>query len=141
MAQASRTRLNGVMTRLAIPFAIPLALVLGLAAVPAAAQQGWFSLFRNTPAEQFDDEDLRLFIEASRKALNDTPEQGTVSWENPKTQSRGDVTVLSVFTWQEHPCRKIKVVNEARGRKGTTTPSFCRVDDKWRVVTQSQLAK
>jgi surface antigen len=121
--------------------ALPLALLLGLAAVPAPAQQGWFSLFRNTPAEQFDDEDLRLFIEASRKALNETPEQGTVSWENPKTQSRGDVTVLSQFTWQEHACRKIRIVNEARGRKGTTTPSFCRVDDKWRVVTASELKK
>jgi surface antigen len=118
-----------------------LALLLALTAGPAAAQEGWISLFRNTPAEKFDDEDIRLFIDATRKALSDTPEKGTVSWENPKSKNRGDVTVQSVFTWREHPCRKLQIVNEARGRKGTTKLNLCRVDEKWRAVTQSDLAK
>ena len=118
-----------------------LAFLLGLTALPAAAQEGWIALFRNTPAEKFDDEDISLFIDATRKALNDTPEKGKVSWENPKTKSRGDVTVLSVFTWRQHPCRKLQIVNEAHGRKGTKTLNLCRVDEKWRAATDSDLAK
>jgi surface antigen len=119
-----------------------LVLLLGLtAAAPAAAQQGWIALMRNTPAEQFDDEDIKLFIDAARKAIAETPEQGTVSWDNPKTKSAGSVTVVKVFTWQNHPCRKLKIVSEARGRKGTNSMSLCQVEEKWRVVTDSQLAK
>jgi len=118
-----------------------LALLLALAAAPAPAQEGWIQLFRNTPAEKFDDEDIRLFIDATRKALSDTPEKGKVSWENPKSKNRGDVTVLSVFTWRSYSCRKLEIVNEAHGRKGTKTLNLCRVDEKWRAATDSDLAK
>lgn len=118
------------------------ALLLALAAVPVVAQEGWIALFRNTPAEKFDDEDIQLFIGATRQALSDaTPEHGKVSWANPKTSNRGDVTVQQVFTWQQHPCRKLEILNEAKGRKGTKTMSLCQVEGKWRAVTASQLAK
>ena len=37
--------------------------------MPAAAQN-WIGLLKNTPAENFTEEDLKLFLDASRKALN-----------------------------------------------------------------------
>ena len=97
------------------------------------------SPLRNTPVQQFNDEDMRLFKAAWNKALDETPELGTVSWENPATKSHGDITVASIFTWQKHPCRRIRIVSEAQGTKGDSTMNLCRVNEKWRAVSPSQL--
>ena len=115
-----------------------LALALALAAIPASAQN-WVGLLKNTPAERFDEEDLRLFMDTGRKALNETPDGQTLSWENPKTRARGDVTVVRSFKWKEHPCKEVKLNNEAQGRKGTTTLGLCQVDGKWRLLSSSQM--
>jgi surface antigen len=116
-----------------------LSLLMCLGTGYAEAQMGWIAVLKDTPAERFDDEDLRLFIEASRKALADTPEGGKVSWQNPATQSRGDLTVVSVFTWRSNPCRRIQVVNESEGRRSDQKVSLCRIEGRWRAVTESQL--
>ena len=104
-----------------------------------AAAQLWNGPLKNTPAQNFTDEDMRLFNDAWRKALEETPEHGTVSWENPATKSHGDVTVASTFTWQNHPCRRLQIVSEARGTKGDSAMDLCRIDDKWHAVSPSQL--
>ena len=114
------------------------ALVVALSPGKAIAQN-WTPLLKHTAAELFDEEDMRLFRDAARRTLDETPAGGTVSWANPKTESRGDLTVVSEFTWQGHRCRKLKVDNEAKGRKGQSTPSLCRVDGRWRAMSASQL--
>ena len=108
------------------------------ACVPAAAQN-WFGVLKNTPAELFNDDDQRLFLDATKKALNDTPVGETVKWENPKTGSHGELKVLKTFTWKDHPCRQIRVNNEAGDRKGSSSPNLCRIEDKWRIVSPSEL--
>ena len=107
-------------------------------ALPAAAQN-WVGLLKNTPAERFDEEDLRMFLDNSRKALAEGADNQTMSWENPKTRARGDITVLRRFEWKSHPCREVRVHNEAQGRKGTNTFSLCQVDGKWRLLSSSQM--
>ena len=109
-------------------------------AFPVAAQN-WVGLLKNTPAERFDDEDLRLFLDTSRKALAEGKDNETLSWENPKTRSRGDITVLRRFEWKTHPCREVRLNNEAQGRKGTSTLGLCQVDGKWRLLSSSQMKK
>jgi surface antigen len=104
-----------------------------------AGAQLWNGPLRDSPARFFDDEDMRLFLEASRKALDDTPEHGTVAWENPATRHRGEFTVVSSFTWQDHPCRRLQIVTVARGEKGRTTLPLCRIEERWRAVSSSQL--
>ena len=103
--------------------------------------QNWVGLLKNTPAERFDDEDLRLFMDTGRKALNETPDGQTLSWENPKTRARGDITVVRSFEWKTHPCKEVKLRNEAQGRKGNTTLGLCKVDGKWRLLSSSQMKK
>lgn len=117
-----------------------LGFLLAALAFPVAAQN-WVGLLKNTPAERFDDEDLRLFLDTSRKALAEGKENETLSWENPKTRARGDVTVLRNFKWKEHPCREVKLNNEAQGRKGSSTLGLCQVDGKWRLLSSSQMKK
>jgi hypothetical protein len=111
-----------------------------LLCVPAAAQN-WVGLLKNTPAENFNEEDLKLFLDASRKALNDTPAGETVNWQNPVSGSRGELKVVKLFTWQDHPCRQIRVSNETVDRKGSNTLNLCKVVDKWKLLSPSDLNK
>ena len=116
-----------------------LAMMLALASAPAMAQ--YASLLRDSAAQRFDDEDLRMFLDNARKALNETPDNQTTSWENPKTRHRGEVTVLRSFEAMGGRCKEVKVLNQAQGRKETNNFNLCQVDGKWRLVSASQLKK
>jgi surface antigen len=118
-----------------------LLLLVLLAASPAAVAQNWVGLLKNTPAERFDEEDLRIFMDTGRKALTEGADNQTLSWENPKTRARGDITVLRRFEWKSHPCRELKLHNEAQGRKGDSTLALCQVEGKWRLLSSSQMKK
>lgn len=117
-----------------------LAVLIAVAAVPAAAQN-WIGLLKNTPAERFDEDDLRLFMDNARKALAEGKVNETSSWENPKTRARGDITVLRTFESKGMPCKEVRVHNEAQGRKNTSKLSLCQVEGKWRLLSASQLKK
>lgn len=117
-----------------------IALALAAASTTAPAQN-WIGLLKNTPAERFDEEDLRLFLDASRKMLNEGADGQTQAWENPKTRARGDITVLKSFESKGRPCKEVRVRNEVPGRKGSGKLSLCKVDDKWRLLSASQLKK
>jgi surface antigen len=120
------------MIRLAIA-----ALILACAASPALAQN-WIGLLKNTPAERFDEEDLRLFMDSAQKALDSGKENETLNWENPKTRARGDMTVTRNFESKGRPCRELHVRNEVPGRKGDTKLNFCQVEGKWRLLSAQQ---
>ena len=116
------------------------AFILAGAASPALAQN-WVGLLKNTPAEQFDEDDLRIFMDAGRKALNEAPDNQSVTWENPKTRARGEITVLRSFESKGRPCREVRVRNQAGGRKGDNTLNLCKVDEKWRLLSAPQTKK
>jgi surface antigen len=117
-----------------------LAILLAAASFPAAAQN-WVGLLKNTPAERFDEEDLRLFMDTGRKALNEGQDNQKLSWENPKTRARGDITVLRSFESKGRPCKEVQLHNEAGGRKGDSKLSLCQVEGKWRLLSAQQLKK
>ena len=117
-----------------------LAILLAAASLPAAAQN-WVGLLKNTPAERFDEEDLRMFMDAGRKALNDTPDNQSVTWANPQTTARGEITVLRSFESKGLPCKEVRVRNEAQGRKGDNKLNLCKKDGKWRLLSAQQLKK
>lgn len=112
-----------------------------VAAAPAALAQNWVSLLKNGPAERFDEEDLRIFMDTARKALGEGTPGQTLSWDNPKTRARGEMTVLRAYESKGRPCKEVKVHNEAQGRKGTNTFNMCEVDGKWRLLSGSQASK
>jgi surface antigen len=107
---------------------------------PAAAQV-WIPMLKNTPAERFDEEDLKLFLDAARRTLNEAPDNQPVTWENPATKHGGELTVLRTFEWQGRPCKEVRVRHHAAGRKSDNTSNLCRVEGKWRLVSASQLKK
>jgi surface antigen len=109
-------------------------------AAPGAAAQNWVTLLKNTPAESFDDEDLRLFLDAARKVLDGgAPENQPVAWENPKSRNRGEMTVLRNFESKGRACKEVRVRNESRGRKSDNRRILCKVDERWRLVSEAQL--
>jgi surface antigen len=108
--------------------------------LPGASAQNWVSLLKNTPAESFDDEDLRLFLDTARKVLDGgAPENQPVTWENPKSRNRGEMTVLRNFESQGRSCKEVRVRNESRGRKSDNRRILCKVDERWRLVSEAQL--
>lgn len=114
--------------------------VLALACAPALAQN-WIGLLKDTPAERFDDEDIRLFLDASHKALTEAKAGESVGWQNPVSGNRGELKVLEMFDWQAHPCRRLRVTSETVDRKGSTVLNLCNVQGKWKVLSQPQLKK
>ena len=111
----------------------------GLLATGATAQN-WVTLLKNTPAESFDDEDLRLFLDTARKVLDGgTPENQPLAWENPKSRNRGEITLLRNFESKGRSCKEVRVRNESRGRKSDNRRLLCKVDDRWRLVSESQV--
>jgi surface antigen len=108
------------------------------AASSAAVAQNWIGLLKNTPAERFDEEDIRLFLDAARKALDESSAGQAVAWDNPKTRARGELGVLRDFESKGRACREVRVRNEVPGRKGDTRLSFCKVDGKWRLLSAAQ---
>jgi surface antigen len=104
-----------------------------------AAAQNWVGLLKNSPAESFDAEDLQLFLDTGRKALNEAKDNETLRWNNPKTRARGELTVTRSFEWKSYRCKELRVYNEAGGRKGTSTFNLCSVEGKWRLLAPSQV--
>ena len=107
-------------------------------ACSGAAAQNWIGLLKNTPAERFNEEDLKLFLEASRKALNDTPAGQSVTWQNPVSGSRGELKVVKTFSWQDNPCRQLRIHSETTDRKGASSLYLCQVQGQWKVLSPSQ---
>src|SRR5262245_66568132 len=107
------------------PLAVILLAAAAAAAAPAASAQNWVGLLKNTPAERFDEEDLRLFMDTARKALDGAAEKQPLAWENPKTRARGELTVLRSFEFKGRPCKEVRVRNEVPGRKGDTWAGVC----------------
>ena len=108
------------------------AVLAGLFATAAAGQS--VSLLKGSPAELFDDEDLRMFMDTSRKVLDEGAEGQPLAWQNPKTGHRGDMTVLKQFQSKGRDCKLLRVRNEAQGRKSDMRHNLCKVDERWRLV-------
>ena len=113
--------------------AIPLALIaLAPVSPPAAAQ--FVALLKNSPAELFDDMDLRIFLDAARRTLDEGAQDKPVAWKNPDTGHSGEFTVLKRFESKGRDCRLLRVRNEAEGRKSDMRHNLCMVDGRWRLV-------
>jgi len=117
-----------------------LVVVLAAAAVvsPPAMALNWVPLLKNSPAERFDEDDLEMFIATARKAVNETPDNQTLTWENPDTKAHGDVTVLKSFEKDGKTCKRVRVRNEAGGRKASSIVDACRVGTRWRLIGAPQ---
>jgi surface antigen len=105
-----------------------------LLASTATCGAGFIGLLKGSPAEIFDDADLHLFLNAARKTLDEGTENQSFAWQNPQTGHRGEFTVLSRFESKGRACKRVRVHNEAGGRKSNMSHNVCVVQGAWRLV-------
>jgi len=104
-----------------------------LLAAPAVGAE-FEGLLKGSPAELFDEADLRLFVDAAYKTLDQGVEKQPLAWQNEKNGHRGDMTVLKRFQSKGRNCAQLRVRNEAQGRKSEMRHNLCSVEGKWRLV-------
>ena len=109
-----------------------------VACAPAAAT-GWVKLLARTAAEQFQEDDLRMFLEAARDALNAEGPPKTVSWANDKNRTGGSFLVIGESKRGDLPCRRLRISTYAPGYpnppKSSTTWTACRSPDgRWKLA-------
>ena len=107
-------------------------------ASPQAMALNWIPVMKNTAFERFDEDDLEMFIQNGRKALNTASENQVMSWENPDTKHHGDFTILKTFQQDGRNCKRVRVRNEADGRKASSVVDACQVDGRWRLIGAPQ---
>lgn len=96
---------------------------------------------KETPSTFFNAEDNRLFRAAWTQVLDQTVDGGTQSWSNPKSGAGGELTLNRSFEWKGNACKEVRIRNHAQGRKADTTLNSCKIDGKWRLLSDEQLKK
>lgn len=117
------------------------ACALGLScACTMAAAAGWVGLLKNTAAESFQEEDLRMFLDAAGKALNAEGPRVPVEWSNAENGTGGSFLVAgkSVGTGGA-PCKRVRFSTYATKyppSKSSTTWTACKAPDgPWKLAS------
>jgi len=113
--------------------ALPILILAGLLAAGSAVQAtNIMPLLKDTPAEFFTVKDYEFFDAALRKTLDEVRQDGVAQWDNPETRAGGTMTVVREHQHDGNDCKRVRVENHARSRKGVTTFDFCRQPDgRW----------
>ena len=110
-----------------------LALFAGGAVITAAA--GNLSFLDSSPLAYFKPEDHDLMRENALKLLDGTDAQTKQSWSNAKTGASGWAQVRGQFTASDGaPCKRLRVVNKARGLESDATYTVCKYPERGWVI-------
>jgi len=120
--------------KLTTPLMTFIAIVFISTSTPAFAMSWTF--LDNSAVQKFNDEDWKLFSEAGKRALEETPDGQTVAWENPATSSKGQITPMSTTEKDGLRCRKVNIANSAGGFSGESVFTFCKDPDSgaWKAI-------
>jgi surface antigen len=113
------------------------AAVTAAAYVPAHAS-GWVAALKNTPAEYFDAEDLRLFLESAGRTLDAQGAAVEASWSNPATGANGRFKELKRSRdSQGHECRRVQFWVSARsaGEQSAIWTACRSADNRWQLTS------
>jgi hypothetical protein len=118
-----------------------LALLAGTATITAAA--GNLSFLDSSPIAYFKPEDHDLMQQNAFKVLDATDAQAKQSWSNAKTGASGWAQVRGQFTATDGaPCKRLRVVNKARGLQSDATYTVCKHADRgWVINTDATPAQ
>jgi surface antigen len=119
--------------------ACALAVLLAITVLPAAAA-GWGAVLSRGPVVDFNDEDMRLFLEAIRTTLGADGEPQPVEWSNPASGAGGTLRVVGrpqVAGFKE--CRRVQATVHSRRQTGKpATWTACKDPaGQWKLVSAS----
>jgi surface antigen len=114
-------------------------LAVGLAlACSVASAAGWVAVLKNSAAESFQEEDLRLFLDTAVKTLDSDGPRDPVDWSNPATGAGGSFRVVGdAPAVNGAPCRRLRVsVYAPKYQKSTSTWTVCKsAEGRWRLAS------
>jgi hypothetical protein len=106
------------------------------AAVPVASAANWVAILKNTPAEDFNDDDIKLFLDSAKLALDAEGPAQESSWNNPASGSGGKFLELSRSSAGGNACKRMRFTLHSRSVSDRSTVwTLCRIDGRWRVKT------
>lgn len=88
-------------------------------------------LHQATPISDFNEQDLEMFKQALRTALNEKKDGERLAWKNEKTGSSGLVNPLLTL---EDKCRNARIINKSKNNIAESRYKFCKKDGKWLAV-------
>jgi surface antigen len=131
-----RVELSGAAARRRAVLTV-LAAVAGLASPWAVAS--WGLAMRDSPARDFDDEDLRQFLAAIRQVLEAPLPPQPLEWSNPATGAGGTLLVIGQPRRQGFvECRRVRATLYSRRRQGQPQVwTACRQESggNWNLVS------
>ena len=109
-----------------------------LVAVHASHAFAQNMLFLNdAPIQAMTPGDRDLFKQSMDRALNETHDGASLTWENPSTGARGTITPTASWQEQGQACRTLQFDNRVQGRSGRSSFNFCKQGDgSWMIVSQ-----
>ena len=119
-----------------------LAILLILLYAAAVAQAANVRFLGDAPIAYMTEEDKRLFREAVAKALDETADSQTVTWQNPKTKAGGEIKLVRTDDMHAMLCRIAQVHNRAAGRENRGVYRACKdAEGEWRLTAQGVSAR
>jgi hypothetical protein len=108
------------------------ALIAGCTAV-ISASAGNLSFLASSPVAYFNQDDMALMRENANKVLDSPDANAQQSWSNPRTRASGMAQLRGQFTAANGtPCKRLRIVNRARGLESDATFTVCRTaDNDW----------
>jgi hypothetical protein len=110
--------------------------VLALAAARPAQAAGWVVVLKNSPAEDFNDDDIEQFLQTAVKVLNAEAPQGEVAWRNDASGAGGHFKELGRSVDKAgRPCRRLRLgVYSKQKTESFGTWMVCKGEDgRWKV--------
>ena len=78
---------------------------------------------------EFSDEDVDLFLQNGRAALEDAADGESRSWQNEKTGHSGTIKVLKTGTQDGQHCRLVQIENQSKNYFNRSMLNFCQQPD------------
>jgi surface antigen len=89
---------------------------------------------KDSPGSKFNDQDMAMFWDTIKKALNESPDGTTTEWKNTKTGSSGTVTPLDTIQQKSGKCRNLHFNNSYKSLRGEDTVILCQqANGDWKV--------
>jgi surface antigen len=116
-------------------FALMLTCLMTLGLSASVYAVNWVPILKDTPAEKFNEDDMRIFLDTAKKAMNELPDGKSLTWENPETKAHGTIMVEMTGTRHGQTCRRLSIENVAGNREAKTALDFCQgKDGKWDLM-------
>lgn len=107
-------------------------------AAPVVWPAGWGAILRDGPVEDFNDEDMRLFLAAIKQAIEAPDPPQPVEWRNADSGAGGTLLVLGKEKVQDFDdCRRVRTTLHSKKQKGVPSVwTTCKdTSGRWRLVS------